>query len=83
MQSTVDALREAGFDVETRVVDGNPVQLMTSIAKEEAVDLILMSTHGRGALLNTLLGRTAQRIVQHAPCPVLSVRPPGREKDGA
>ncbi|MAG31509.1 MAG: hypothetical protein CL908_11545 [Deltaproteobacteria bacterium] len=38
-----------------------------------------MSTHGRGALLSTLLGRTAQRIVQHAPCPVLWVRPEGRK----
>ena len=75
MQPTVEALTDAGFAVETRVLDGNPVEVVTAQAAQEHVDLILMSTHGRGAVLNTLFGRTAQRIVQHAPCPVLSIRP--------
>lgn len=75
MVPTVEALRASGFEVETRVLDGNPVATMTALALREKVDLVLLSTRGRGALINTLLGRTAQRIVQHAPCPVLSVRP--------
>lgn len=70
-----DRLRAADFPVEVAVLDGDPVTVTAELAKECDADLILLSTHGRSALVNTLLGRTAQRIVQHAPCPVLTVRP--------
>lgn len=43
-------------------------------AKELAVDLIVLSTHGYTGLKHILLGSTAERVVRHAPCPVLVVR---------
>ncbi len=43
-------------------------------ARTEAVDLIIISTHGRTGLRHALLGSTAERVVRHAPCPVLTVR---------
>ena len=36
--------------------------------------MIVISTHGRTGLKRLLLGSTAERVVQHAPCPVLVVR---------
>jgi universal stress protein A len=33
-----------------------------------------MGTHGRTGLAHLLLGSTAERVVQHAPCPVITVR---------
>lgn len=78
MQPLAAILREGGLLVETAVVDGEPVSAMTDLAEERNVDMIVMSTHGRSALLNTLLGRTVERIVQHASCPVLTVRPGSR-----
>jgi len=80
MQPTVDALHEAGFEVEMHVLDGNPVEVVADFAAENASDLIMLSTHGRGAVANMFLGRTAQRIVQHAKCPVLTVRPESPEE---
>lgn len=80
MQPTVDALDEAGFEVEMHVLDGNPVEVVTRFAGENASDLIMLSTHGRGAIANMLLGRTAQRIVQLANCPVLTVQPESPEE---
>jgi nucleotide-binding universal stress UspA family protein len=80
MEPSVTALRDAGFDVETIVLDGEPVSVITDLAKERKADLILLGTHGRSAIANALLGRTAQRIVQHAQCPVLTVR---RKKETA
>jgi nucleotide-binding universal stress UspA family protein len=71
---TVAKFESAGFEVETEILDGGPVQAITELAKERDVDMILMSTHGRSVLANVLVGRTAQRIVQHAPCLVLTVR---------
>lgn len=79
MQPVLARLRAADFEVETAVLDGDPVTVITDLARNRNADLILMSTHGRSALLNALLGRTAQRIVHHAPCPVLTVRPERRK----
>jgi nucleotide-binding universal stress UspA family protein len=43
------------------------------------VDLIIISTHGRTGLKHALLGSTTERVVRHAPCPVLVVRAQERE----
>lgn len=39
------------------------------------VDLIIIATHGYTGLKHALLGSTTERVVRHAPCPVLVVRP--------
>jgi nucleotide-binding universal stress UspA family protein len=41
------------------------------IARKINADLIVTSTHGRSGLQRVLLGSTAERVVQHSPCPVL------------
>jgi len=48
-------------------------------AKENRVDLIVMGTHGRGAVAHLLMGSVAERVVRTAPCPVLTVRHPEHE----
>jgi nucleotide-binding universal stress UspA family protein len=48
-------------------------------AKDHAIDLIVMGTHGRRALAHVLMGSVAERVVRLAPCPVLTVRHPERE----
>jgi nucleotide-binding universal stress UspA family protein len=44
------------------------------VAGEIRADLIVMPTHGWSGLKHTFLGSTAERVVQHAPCPVLISR---------
>jgi universal stress protein A len=48
-------------------------------ARENAVDLIVMGTHGRTGLSHALAGSVAERVVRLAPCPVLTIRSPERE----
>lgn len=49
---------------------------ITEAARELSVDLIIISTHGYTGLKHVLLGSTAERVVRHASCPVLTVRQP-------
>jgi universal stress protein A len=48
-------------------------------ARAHAIDLIIVGTHGRGAVKQLLLGSAAERVVRNAPCPVLAVR--AKERD--
>jgi nucleotide-binding universal stress UspA family protein len=56
-----------------------PAQCITSYAKNAAIDLIIIGTHGRGGLAHFFLGSVAQQVVRTAPCPVLTVRHPERD----
>lgn len=49
-----------------------------SFAREEKIDLIIMSTHGRTGLSRILIGSITERVVREAPCPILTV--PGKSK---
>jgi nucleotide-binding universal stress UspA family protein len=59
----------------SRLELGSPPQVITGIAVKEDYDLIVLGTHGRTGLTRALMGSVAERVVRHAPCPVLSVRP--------
>ena len=67
-------LRENGSEVEVAVVEGIPAEAIVHAAEERGADLVAMGTHGRSGLAHLLLGSTAERVVQHARCPVLTVR---------
>ncbi len=57
-----------------RVARGTPFLEIVRYAKENVVDLVIVGTHGRGAIAHMLLGSVADRVVRKAPCPVLVVR---------
>ena len=57
----------------------NPAEEIVKYAKANGIDLIVMGTHGRGAVAQFLVGSVAQKVVRHASCPVLTVRHPERE----
>lgn len=63
----------------TEIVSGRPFMEIIHIAREREIDLIVIGTHGRGALTQMLLGSVAEKVIRKAPCPVLSVRQPGHE----
>jgi nucleotide-binding universal stress UspA family protein len=58
----------------TRVVVGAPHVEITKLAEECNADLIVMATHGHGFISHAVLGSTTERVLHHAPCPVLVVR---------
>jgi nucleotide-binding universal stress UspA family protein len=77
-QKKLATLAEAEIEelvpVDTRVRVGKAFQEIVSAAKELNSDLIIIATHGYTGLKHAFLGSTAERVVRHAPCPVLVVR---------
>jgi nucleotide-binding universal stress UspA family protein len=61
---------------EVLVKKGNPVEIILETADENNCDLIVMGTHGRGTLADTMMGSTARRVVRRSQKPVLVVRLP-------
>jgi nucleotide-binding universal stress UspA family protein len=62
--------------IECKVVVGDPFQQIAAAAR--GVDAIVMSTAGRSGLAHVLIGSVAEKVVRHAPCPVLTLRPTAR-----
>lgn len=72
----LDEITAADAVVTNRVVMlGATADEICRYATQQQIDLIVMGTHGRSGLLHMLLGSTAEKVVRHAPCPVLTVRP--------
>ena len=57
------------------IVDGDPAEEIVVLAKDEKIDLIIMGTHGKGAINKFFFGSVAQKVVRDATVPVLTVKP--------
>jgi len=64
------------IDTEIAVHLGRSVREILNYAREEDIDMIVMSTHGRSGLEHILFGSTAEKVVRQSPCPVLTIRHP-------
>jgi nucleotide-binding universal stress UspA family protein len=74
---TLQDLRSAGVTATaTSQKGGLPSRVIVDLARARASDLIVMGTHGRRGFERALLGSVVERVLRHAPCPVLSVGPP-------
>jgi nucleotide-binding universal stress UspA family protein len=58
------------------MTSSSPAFAIIDYAREHTIDLIIMGTHGRGALGHFLMGSVAERVVRLAGCPVLTIRQP-------
>ena len=70
----------AGVATATAVLRGDPWRRIVEHATSSGADLIVMGTHGHTGLSHVLLGSVAERVVRHAPCPVLTVREAARHE---
>jgi nucleotide-binding universal stress UspA family protein len=75
LQNFVPPDWRSGLEVELHITKGKPATEIIDFAKRKQVDLIVLGTQGRSPLVSALLGSAARAVVDHAPCPVLVVRP--------
>ncbi|RPJ74176.1 MAG: universal stress protein [Acidobacteria bacterium] len=76
LERLVDEAKQLGLAASASVRSGVAFQEILDYAHAQAIDLIVMATHGRTGLAHALLGSVTERVVRRAPCPVLTVRHP-------
>jgi nucleotide-binding universal stress UspA family protein len=74
LKDAVDALGSVPSEVHTEMIEGDPAEVIIDVAKIRGSSVIVMGSRGLGGLAGLLLGSTSQKVVSHAPCPVLIVR---------
>jgi nucleotide-binding universal stress UspA family protein len=73
----------AGTPAKVEVLTASsPAAAIVAYARANAIDLIVMGTHGRGGTPAALIGSVAERVVRTAACPVLTVRHPDHRAAG-
>jgi nucleotide-binding universal stress UspA family protein len=61
-------------ELHTEILEGPVAEAILAVARTRKSDIIVMGSRGRGRLEGALLGSNSQKVVSHAPCPVLIVR---------
>jgi universal stress protein A len=54
---------------------GDPFEAILEATEDLLTDLVVLATHGRTGVKRLVIGNVAEKIVRHAPCPVLTVKP--------
>jgi len=70
------AARDAGARASAAVRRGKPAEQICALAAEEGASMIVLGSHGWGALSGMLLGSALAGVLRHAPAPVLVSPPP-------
>jgi len=64
-------LTTAGLQVRTKAVVGPAAEWILKVAKEEEIDLLAMTTHGRSGASRWLFGSVAEKVLRASPCPLV------------
>ncbi|MDB6053549.1 MAG: uspa protein [Verrucomicrobiales bacterium] len=79
LAAIVDLHHTEKLAIEAEVRTGKPVDEIVRYAAETDTDLIVLSTHGHSGMKRMMLGSVTEKVVRHAPCPVLVLR--DKERD--
>ena len=74
LEAAVQAVGEVPAEVHTELIEGSPAEAIIEVANTRGSDLIVIGSRGLGRITGAVLGSTSQKVVAHAPCPVLIVR---------
>ena len=74
LQRAIDEVGDVPCEINTELIEGSAAEAILDVATTRNSDVIVMGSRGLGKLAGLLLGSTSQKVVAHAPCPVLIVR---------
>lgn len=69
-----DSWKSEKFELEAKVISGEPVPVILDFCENNGVDTIIMGSHGHGALYHLLLGGVSEKVLHRASCPVMIIR---------
>ncbi len=61
-------------EIHTELIEGSPAEAIIEVARTRGSDVIIMGSRGLGRIAGAVFGSTSQKVVAHAPCPVLIIR---------
>lgn len=70
----IQAIGETPAEIHTEILEGPAADAILRVAETRGCDLIVMGSRGLGQIAGLLLGSQSQKVVNHAPCPVLIAR---------
>ena len=74
LKRATEEVGQVPCEIHTELIEGDAAEAIIDIARTRASEVIVMGSRGLGGLAGLLLGSTSQKVVAHAPCPVLIVR---------
>ncbi|MBK7455875.1 MAG: universal stress protein [Anaerolineales bacterium] len=74
MKKAIEAVGQIPCEINTEMIEGSAAEAVLDVAVTRNSDVIVIGSRGLGTLAGLLLGSTSQKVVAHAPCPVLIVR---------
>jgi nucleotide-binding universal stress UspA family protein len=77
------ALKQDGIDAQAFLIPGPTIDTIIEKSQDLSADLIVVGSHGRGALYRALLGSVSEGVLRKAPCPVLVIPSQPGERDKA
>jgi nucleotide-binding universal stress UspA family protein len=73
IQQLADRLRKAGIDATALLVHGGTVETILKEASDLSVDMIVVGSHGRGAMFQLLVGSVSAGVLHKSKLPVLVI----------
>jgi nucleotide-binding universal stress UspA family protein len=73
LQNEVDKLQSSGIDAESLLVQGVAVEVILDEASKLNIDLIVVGSHGHGAVYHMVIGSVSEGVLHRSSCPVLVV----------
>lgn len=72
--------KDAGAEVESRVLKGHPAEKILNFAEDNNIDMIIVGSLGKSRYERVLVGSVSEKIIRHAKVPVLVVRERNKEE---
>jgi nucleotide-binding universal stress UspA family protein len=80
LSGKAQGIRSQGVNESYQVIIGEPVQTIMGFARQQRIDLVVMTTHGKSGLKRAIMGSVADAVIRESGKPVLVVRPISRSK---
>jgi len=74
LKRAVKVVGKVPTEIHTELIEGDAAEAIIKVAETRGSHVIVMGSRGFGMLAGLVLGSTSQKVVSHAPCPVLIVR---------